>query len=40
MNNIIFIAALLVFTSCDVPGIIRLENESGGNATFLPIKKI
>ena len=39
MNNIIFIATLLVFTSCDVPGIIRLENESGGNATFITYQK-
>jgi hypothetical protein len=35
MKKIIFISILFSLVGCDVPGIIRLENASGGNAIYI-----
>ena len=34
-NKIIYIAILFCLMSCDVPGIIRIENTSGGDAIYI-----
>ena len=35
MRKILFIGVLFGLIGCDVPGIIRIENESGGNAIYI-----